>query len=317
MLSRKTRATASVFSCSTAVGSSQPPAALRDGRPRGMKAVKPPVSCWSWRTASRKATRCSCALPEPIANAAEFVRTSLARAEVHCCNGLHSQPVRRAMHRKPLGCAALWLRDAIPEVGCVEARRVVAGDGIQPGAAEARDGLAQVQPAGRGQSHNLRRREGLDPEGRKALADAAQIPSNHAMPQSFHWEPSAPTPLTRRTPVLPSSTVSPISTNRRCAQPMSAVIRIVCAAVHCRCTVDVAGDGVADHALGMQSAAHGVGLHANADQVVAAKAVQGLFAADSHGPILRAQMPPHRSRARSASAAPAAGQSQRAGRWPR
>ena len=57
-------------------GPSQRPAVLCDGRPRGMKAVKPPVSCWSWRTASRKATRCS---------------VRLARAEDHRRNGPHSQ----------------------------------------------------------------------------------------------------------------------------------------------------------------------------------------------------------------------------------
>ncbi len=46
--------------------------------------------------------------------------------------------------------------------------------------------------------------------------------------------------------------------------------------------VDVAVDDVADHALGVQASADGVGLHADADQVVAFEAVKGLFAADSH-----------------------------------
>ncbi len=39
--------------------------------------------------------------------------------------------------------------------------------------------------------------------------------------------------------------------------------------------VDVAVDDVADHAFGMQLAADGVGLHADADQVVGLEQVEG------------------------------------------
>jgi hypothetical protein len=37
----------------------------------------------------------------------------------------------------------------------------------------------------------------------------------------------------------------------------------------------------------MQAAAHGIGLHANSDQIVAFKTVQSLFPTDSHPLILR------------------------------
>jgi hypothetical protein len=37
----------------------------------------------------------------------------------------------------------------------------------------------------------------------------------------------------------------------------------------------------------MQAAAHRVGFHPNADQIIALKAVQRLFPADSHTSILR------------------------------
>jgi hypothetical protein len=37
----------------------------------------------------------------------------------------------------------------------------------------------------------------------------------------------------------------------------------------------------------MQAAAHGIGLHANSDQIVAFKTVQSIFPTDSHLSILR------------------------------
>jgi hypothetical protein len=39
----------------------------------------------------------------------------------------------------------------------------------------------------------------------------------------------------------------------------------------------------------MQAAAHCIGLHSNPDQIIALKAVQSLFPADSHTPILRSR----------------------------
>ena len=48
--------------------------------------------------------------------------------------------------------------------------------------------------------------------------------------------------------------------------------------------VDVAVDDVGDDALGMQLAAHGVGLHADADQVVGPKQIEGFCAGDHKEP---------------------------------
>ena len=48
--------------------------------------------------------------------------------------------------------------------------------------------------------------------------------------------------------------------------------------------VDVAVDDVGDDAFGMQLAADGVGLHADADQVVGAEQVERFFAGDHMDP---------------------------------
>ena len=46
--------------------------------------------------------------------------------------------------------------------------------------------------------------------------------------------------------------------------------------------VDVAIDDVGDHALGMQAAAHGIRLEAQADQVGGVEVVECLLAGDAH-----------------------------------
>ena len=51
--------------------------------------------------------------------------------------------------------------------------------------------------------------------------------------------------------------------------------------------VDVAIDDVGDHALGMQAAAHSVGLESQTDQVGGVKVIEGLLARDRHGSILQ------------------------------
>ncbi len=49
---------------------------------------------------------------------------------------------------------------------------------------------------------------------------------------------------------------------------------------------DAAIDQVADHAFGVEGAADGVGLHADADEVVRVEAVESLCGADAHRSIL-------------------------------
>src|SRR5271170_6739549 len=46
--------------------------------------------------------------------------------------------------------------------------------------------------------------------------------------------------------------------------------------------INIAIDDVGDHALGMQLAAHGVGFHADADQIVRAEEIEGLLFAERH-----------------------------------
>ena len=47
--------------------------------------------------------------------------------------------------------------------------------------------------------------------------------------------------------------------------------------------INVAVDDVGDRALGMQAAAHGVGFHADADQVVGVEQLEGLGFGQGHG----------------------------------
>ena len=47
--------------------------------------------------------------------------------------------------------------------------------------------------------------------------------------------------------------------------------------------IDVAVDDVGDHAFGMQLAAHRIGFHADADQVVGTEHLQGLGFGQGHG----------------------------------
>ncbi len=61
--------------------------------------------------------------------------------------------------------------------------------------------------------------------------------------------------------------------------------------------VDIAIDDVGDHALGMQSAAHSVGLESQSDQVRGLKVIECLLARDRHGfnsTEIREQRPEHR-----------------------
>ena len=51
--------------------------------------------------------------------------------------------------------------------------------------------------------------------------------------------------------------------------------------------VNVAIDDVGDHALGVQAAAHGVGLESQTDQVGRVEVIEGLLARDRHGLILQ------------------------------
>ena len=50
--------------------------------------------------------------------------------------------------------------------------------------------------------------------------------------------------------------------------------------------IDVAVDDVSDRAFGMQLAAHGVGFHADADQVVGTVEIKGLGVGKGHADLL-------------------------------
>ena len=122
-----------------------------------------------------------------------LVCTRLTCVEEHRRNGAHSQPMRRAMHRNPLGRAATS--------GAALCLCVVAGDRVHPRVAEARDRLAD--------------RVSIQSEG-KRWRMPRKSPSNHSISLLFN---APPTPLTRRTPVEPSSMDSRIASNKRCAHP--------------------------------------------------------------------------------------------------
>ena len=132
VVERYSREIARTFRYSTAVASSQsrPPSAVFCGwKLQGMNAVKPPVSSCNSRT-----------LLEVI----DAMLECLAHAEHHGGGGAHAQLVRGAMHVDPVFGQALQAGDLVADF-VVENFRAAAGNGIEPGIAQAANGVAQVE----------------------------------------------------------------------------------------------------------------------------------------------------------------------------
>ncbi len=82
-----------------------------------------------------------------------------AAAEHHGGGGAHAERVRGAMHVDPILRAALQAADAMAH-GVVQNFGAAAGDGIEAGIAQARDGVAQAEAADFGDVGDLRARRG-------------------------------------------------------------------------------------------------------------------------------------------------------------
>ena len=94
-------------------------------------------------------------------------------AEHHGGGGAHAQLVRGAMHVEPVLGQALEPGDLVADF-IVENFRAAAGNGIQSGIAQPRDGVANAQLAVFRDGNDFRRRIAVQVNFREALLDAAQ-----------------------------------------------------------------------------------------------------------------------------------------------
>ncbi len=97
----------------------------------------------------------------------------LAAAEHHGGGGAQAERVRGAVHLLPLVGGALQARDARANF-VVEDFRAAAGNGVESGVAQARDGVAHGEAGNFGDAQNLRRRKAVQVQLREALLDGAQ-----------------------------------------------------------------------------------------------------------------------------------------------
>ena len=196
------------------------------------------------------------------ANSVEVVDAlgeGLAEAEDHGGGGAEAELVGGAVGFEPVVL--------LGHVGGDES--VVAGEGVEAGAVEAGEGAAQAEAGGGRQGGDGGCRKTLEAERGVALAQAREqgaelVEVGDEEGREFKMDAGA-----------------------------SEVERFGRLGVEGfgRCGVD-AGDGdaaidqIADHAFGVEGAADGVGLHADADEVVGVEAVESLCGADAHPLIL-------------------------------
>src|SRR6202012_5249760 len=132
MLSRNMRLMARVLRYSTLVASSQP---------------RPPRAGWpGWKLQGMKAVKAP-GLSLQVAHDFEVVHAlfhGFADAEHHGRGGPHAERVSGAMNADPVFGAALEAGDALADF-VVEDLGAAAGDGVEAGVAEARDGGAEIE----------------------------------------------------------------------------------------------------------------------------------------------------------------------------
>jgi hypothetical protein len=97
----------------------------------------------------------------------------LAHAEHHRGRGAHPQLVSGAVDAEPVPGVALQARHAPAHV-VVENLRAAAGNRIQARVPQPENGLAQRQAGILGDGQDLRGRQAMQPDLRKALFDAAE-----------------------------------------------------------------------------------------------------------------------------------------------
>ena len=208
-------------------------------------------------------------------------------AEHHGRRGLHSQTVRGAVHQQPVFGQAFQARDA-PAHLVIENFRASAGYRVQSGGTQAHQGLFHADAAVLGDGQDFRGREAVQMDLREALLDAA----HHAfevvylqlrVQSALHEHAGAAQLHGLADFFVDGFEIQQVAFRRELALERTiegAEAAILGAEVG---VIDVAVDDVSDDAVRMQAAAHRVGFHADADQIVGAEHLHGLLFGKAHG----------------------------------
>jgi len=223
----------------------------------------------------------------------------LAAAEHHGRGSAKPQRVRRAMHFDPVIGRRLEAADAAPHI-VVQDLGPAAGNRIEAGVPQPGDGVANTQLADLGNVHDLGRGETVAPDLGKAVLDGAQqifVPLDLQVGvQAALHEDAGAAEVERLLDLLENHFlrmevafgVAHRPVERAKAAVFRAEVRIV----------DIAVDDVADDAMRVQLAAHCIGGHADADQVVAAEQVEGFLAGHSNTGLRACSLAYSRNRSR-------------------
>ena len=167
-----------------------------------------------------------------------------------------------------------------------------AGDGVEAGVTQARDGGTEVDLAVLGDSEDFAGGEAMEPDLREALLDAAEerlepVDLEVRVDAALHQHTSAAHLNRLADLVVDGVEVEDVAFGGELAlqRPVEGAEGAVLGAEVG--VVDVAVNDVADHAFGVEASADRVGFHTDADEVVGGEAVQSLLAGNAQGPILR------------------------------
>src|SRR6185312_9213054 len=224
-----------------------------------------------------------------LANQIEVVHAlldGLAGAEHHGRRGADSQRVAGAVNIHPLLGRAFQAADAATDV-IIQNFRAAAGDGIEARIAQARQGIAQGQAAHFGDIDDLRRREAMAPDIETLLDTAQQVfvpvDLQIRVQAALHQDAGA-AEVDRLADLVEDHF---LRVHVAFLMPRRAVKGAEAAIFGAEIRViDIAIDDVADHALGVQLAAHLIAGHAEAHQVVAIEEI------DRFGASHHAETPP-------------------------
>jgi hypothetical protein len=199
--------------------------------------------------------------------------------------------VRGAVDIDPILRLALQPRNLVPHL-VVQNFGAAAGDAVEASIAQTADGGAQVELAVLGDSQDLAGAQAVQPDGREALLDAGEealepVDLEVRVDAALHQHAGSAHIERLADLVVDGVEVEDVALGGELAleRPVEGAEGTVLGAEVG--VVDVAVDDVADHALGMKAAAHGVCLHADADQVVGGEAIERLLAGDTHAVSLR------------------------------
>ncbi len=215
----------------------------------------------------------------------------LADTEHHGGGGAHAELVSGAMDGDPVGGAAFETGYSFSHI-VVEDLGAAAGNGIESGIAKARDGGSQIEFAVLGDGQDLRGAEAVQPDSWEALLDAGEeslepVDFQVGVKAALHQHAGAAHLLgfgdlfvdffkREDVPLIGAGNVLAFLGERAVESAERAVLGAEVG------VVDVAIDDVSDHALGVQTAAHGVGLEAQPDEVRGVEIVEGLLACQRH-----------------------------------